>query len=295
MPVRIVVPFPPGGGTDILARLIASRMTESLGQTVLVDNRGGANGTIGATLVARAAPDGYTLLVVPSGFAASPALYPGLAYSNERDFTPVSQLAASPLLLVVHPSLPARSVRDLIALARQQPGRLDYATAGSGSPPHLATEYFKLMAKIDLMHIPYKGAGPAGADVLAGQVPIYFMNLLQAMPLVKSNRLRPLGVTTPQRFAALPDVPTIAEAGVDGYQFTNWYGALAPAGLQRDVLARINGEIVRILNTPEVKTRLAAEGAAVVASSPEQFTAFLKAETAKFTRIIREAKISATE
>jgi tripartite-type tricarboxylate transporter receptor subunit TctC len=289
------VPFPPGGGTDILARLIAARMTESFGQPVLVDNRGGANGTIGAALVARATPDGHTLLVVPSGFAANPALYPALPYSNDRDFAPVSQLAASPLVLVVHPSLPARSVKELVALAQKQPGRLDYATAGSGSPPHLATEYFKLLAKVQIVHIPYKGAGPAGADVLAGQVPIYFMNLLQAMPLIRSNRLRALGVTTPKRFGALPDVPTIAEGGIDGYQFTNWYGALAPAGVPRDVLARLQGEIARILNTQEVRTRLAGEGAEVVASTPEQFSAFLKTETAKFERIIREARIRATD
>ncbi|MCA3070881.1 MAG: tripartite tricarboxylate transporter substrate binding protein [Rhodocyclaceae bacterium] len=295
MPVRIVVPFPPGGGTDILARLIAARMTESFGQPVLVDNRGGANGTIGAALVARATPDGHTLLVVPSGFAANPALYPALPYSNDRDFAPVSQLAASPLVLVVHPSLPARSVKELVTLAQKQPGRLDYATAGSGSPPHLATEYFKLLARVQIVHIPYKGAGPAGADVLAGQVPIYFMNLLQAMPLIRSNRLRALGVTTPKRFGALPDVPTIAEGGIDGYQFTNWYGALAPAGVPRDILARLQGEIARILNTQEVRTRLAGEGAEVVASNPEQFSAFLKAETAKFERIIREARIRATD
>lgn len=286
-PIRIVVPFPPGGGTDVLARLLGQKLNESWGQAVVTDNRAGANGTIGAALVAKAPPDGYTLLLVPSGFAVNPSMYPRLPFNAERDFAPITQLAASPLLVVVHPSLPATSIKSLIALAKAQPGRINYASSGNGSPPNLATEQFKLMAGVNMLHVPYKGGGPAVVDLLAGNVQVYFNAILQALPYAKSGKLRPLAVTSPKRFAAVPDMPTIAEAGVPGYGFTNWYGLLAPAGTPKDIVARVNAEVAKILRHPDVKERLAADGAEVVASPPEQFAAFLREEMAKFAKIVR--------
>jgi tripartite-type tricarboxylate transporter receptor subunit TctC len=294
-PIRFLVPFPPGGTGDTVGRVIAQPLSKALGQQVVVENRTGANTVIATELLARSPADGHTFNIIATSFTVNPAVYSKLPYDSAKDFAGLTRLVHNPLIICTNPALPVKTVKELVALAQKQPGRLDYATAGSGSPPHLATEYFKLLAKVQIVHIPYKGAGPAGADVLAGQVPISCMNLLQAMPLIRSNRLRALGVTTPKRFGALPDVPTIAEGGIDGYQFTNWYGALAPAGVPRDVLARLQGEIARILNTQEVRTRLAGEGAEVVASTPEQFSAFLKTETAKFERIIREARIRATD
>jgi len=223
-PMRMIVPFPPGGGTDILARALAQKLNEAWGQPVIVDNRGGANGTIGA-----AAADGLTLLVVPSGFAVNPSIYKNLPVDALKDFAPVTQLASSPLVLVVHPSFPPKNVKELIAFLKARPGEINYGSSGNGSPPHLATELFKLLTGTKMTHIPYKGAGPAAVDVIAGQIPIYFMNALQAVPHMKSGRLRPMGVTSEKRFPGLPDVPTIAEAGVPGYAMTNWYGMLAPA------------------------------------------------------------------
>ena len=228
-PMRMIVPFPPGGGTDILARALAQKLNEAWGQPVIVDNRGGANGTIGAAAAAKAPPDGLTLLVVPSGFAVNPSIYKNLPVDALKDFAPVTQLASSPLVLVVHPSFPPKNVKELIAFLKARPGEINYGSSGNGSPPHLATELFKLLTGTKMTHIPYKGAGPAAVDVIAGQIPIYFMNALQAVPHMKSGRLRPMGVTSEKRFPGLPDVPTIAEAGVPGYAMTNWYGMLAPA------------------------------------------------------------------
>jgi tripartite-type tricarboxylate transporter receptor subunit TctC len=286
-PIRIVVPFPPGGGTDVLARLLGQKLNESWGQPVVTDNRAGANGTIGAALVAKAPADGYTLLLVPSGFAANPSMYPRLPFDAEKDFASITQLAASPLLVVVHPSLPATTIKGLIALAKAQPGHINYASSGNGSPPNLATEQFKLMAGVNMLHVPYKGGGPAVVDLLAGNVQVYFNAILQALPYAKSGKLRALAVTSPKRFAAAPDMPTIAEAGVPGYGFTNWYGLLAPAGTSKDIVTRINAEVAKILTHPDVKERLTADGAEVVASSPEQFTVFLRDEMAKFAKIVK--------
>jgi tripartite-type tricarboxylate transporter receptor subunit TctC len=293
-PMRLIVPFPPGGGTDILARSIAQKLNEAWGQPVVIDNRGGANGTIGAALAAKAPADGQTLLIVPSGFAVNPSIYKGLPFDSLRDFAPVSQLAASPLVLVVHPSFPARNVKELIAFVKARPEQINYGSSGNGSPPHIATELFKLMTGTKMTHIPYKGAGPAAIDVMAGQIPIYFMNALQAVPYMKQGRVRPLGVTSSRRFAGLPSVPTIAEAGVPGYEMTNWYGMLVPAGTPRTSLARLHGEIVRILNLPELKQRLSSEGAEVVASTPDQFGVFLRDEIAKAAKIVRASGMTAT-
>jgi len=294
-PIRMIVPFPPGGGTDILARALAQKLNEAWGQPVIVDNRGGANGTIGAAVAAKAPPDGLTLLVVPSGFAVNPNIYKNLPFDTLKDFAPVTQLAASPLVLVVHPSFPPRNVKELIAFLKARPGEINYGSSGNGSPPHLATELFKLMTSTKITHIPYKGAGPAAVDVIAGQIPIYFMNALQAVPHMKSGRLRPMGVTSDKRFPGLPDVPTIAEAGVPGYSMTNWYGMLAPAKTPGASIMKLQGEVARILNLPELKARLSSEGAEVVASTPERFTAFLKQEIDKDAKIVNASGMTATD
>jgi tripartite-type tricarboxylate transporter receptor subunit TctC len=260
-PVRIVVPYPPGGGTDILSRAIAPRLSEAWSQPVVVDNRGGANGTIGAALVAKAPADGHTILVTPIGFAVNPSLYKDLPYDALRDFAPVSQLAANPSVLVVHPSLPPRTVKELIALLEARPGEINYASSGNGSTPHLATELFKLMTGTRMTHVPYKGGGPATINVVAGHVPVYIMSPVQAAPHIRSGRLRALAVTSEKRDPAFPDLPTIAEAGVPGYSMLNWYGMLVPAGAPRGSIAKLQMETARILKLPEVSERLAAEGA----------------------------------
>jgi tripartite-type tricarboxylate transporter receptor subunit TctC len=293
-PMRIVVPFPPGGGTDILARSLAQKLNEAWAVSVIVDNRGGANGTIGAAVVAKAPPDGQTLLVVPSGFAVNPSIYKTLPFDAIRDFAPVSQLAASPLVLVVHPSFPPRTVKELVAFLKARPDEINYGSSGNGSPPHLATELFKLLTGTKMTHIPYKGAGPAAVDVIAGQIPIYFMNALQAVPHIKAGRVRALAVTSGTRFPGLAQIPTIAEAGVPGYAYTNWYGLLAPAGTSRTSISKLQAEVARILNLPELKERLSAEGALVVASTPDEFAAFLKREMAQFAKVVKASGMTAT-
>jgi tripartite-type tricarboxylate transporter receptor subunit TctC len=293
-PMRVIVPFPPGGGTDILARAIAHKLNEAWGQPVIVDNRGGANGTIGAAAAAKAPADGHTIIVVPSGFAVNPSIYKNLPFDALKDFAPVTQLAASPLVLVVHPSFPPKSVKELMAFLKARPGQINYGSSGNGSPPHLATELFKLLTGTSMTHIPYKGAGPAAVDVIAGQIPIYFMNALQAVPHMRSGRLRALGVTSDKRFPGLPNVPTIAEAGVPGYAMTNWYGMLVPANTPQNAIARLHAEVARILNLPDLKDRLSSEGAEVIASTPGEFAAFLRHEMAKAAKIVKASGMTAT-
>jgi tripartite-type tricarboxylate transporter receptor subunit TctC len=293
-PIRWIVPFPPGGGTDILARTLAQKLHEAWGVPVVVDNRGGANGTIGTALAAKAPPDGQTLLIVPSGFGVNPSIYRNLPYDSTRDLAPVSQLAASPLILAVHPSFPPQDVKSLIAFLKARPNEVNYGSSGNGSPPHIATELFKYMTRTRMTHIPYKGAGPAAVDLIAGQIPVYFMNALSAVPHIKAGRLRGLGVTTDTRFAALPELPTIAEAGVPGYAMSNWYGLLVPGGTPQASIARLQGEIARILNLPELKDRLSREGATVVASTPDQFAVFLKIEMEKAATIVKAAGMTAS-
>jgi tripartite-type tricarboxylate transporter receptor subunit TctC len=289
--VRIVPPYAPGGGTDILGRAIAQKLSERGGPPAIVDNRAGANGTIGAAYVAKAAPDGHTLLIVPAGYAANPALYKSLPYDPSRDLVGISHLASGPLILVVHPSLPARSVKEFVALAKNQPGAINCGSAGNGSLPHLSLELFNLMSGTRITHIPYKGSGTAIADVLGGQVPVYFMNILQSLPLIKSGRLRALGVTSPARSPIAPQVPAIAEGGLPGFDMTNWYGLFAPAATPRETIARVQAEMSRILNAPDLKQRLADDGMTVVASTPDAFAQFLRRETAKFNRVIDSAGI----
>jgi tripartite-type tricarboxylate transporter receptor subunit TctC len=293
-PMRIVVPFTPGGGTDILARILGQKLTESWGQPVVVDNRAGASGTVGTAVVAKAPPDGQTLLIVPAGYAGNPSLYKRLPYDHTRDLAPVSCLASGPLTLVVHPSFPAKSIKELIAFGRSRPGEINFGSSGAGTLPHLSAELFNSMSGIKMVHIPYKGAGAAVTDVLSGRVPIYFMNILQSLQLIKAGKLRALGVTTPQRSPIAPEIPAIAEAGLKGYDMTNWYGLLVPAGTSRDVITKLNAEIGRILKLPELTSRLADDGMTVVASTPEQFATFLARETGKFAKVIEAAGIKGT-
>ena len=293
-PMRIVVPFTPGGGTDILARVLGQKLTESWGQPAVVDNRAGASGTVGTAVVAKAPADGHTLLIVPAGYAGNPSLYKHLPYDHKRDLAPVSCLASGPLTLVIHPSFPARSIKEFIAIGRARPGEINFGSSGAGTLPHLSAELFSSMSGIKMVHIPYKGAGAAVTDVMAGRVPVYFMNILQSLQLIKAGKLRALGVTTPQRSPIAPEIPAIAEAGLTGYDMTNWYGLLVPAATPREVIVKLSAEVGRILKLPELTARLADDGMTVVASTPEQFAAFLARETDKFTRVIEAAGIKGT-
>ncbi len=293
-PIRIVVPFTPGGGTDILARMIAQKLNETWNQPVVVDNRPGASGTVGTALVAKAAGDGHTLLIMPAGYAGNPSLYKKLPYDQNRELAPVSWLASGPLTLVVHPSLPAKSIKELIAFARARPGEINFGSSGAGTLPHLSAELFNSMSGIRMVHIPYKGAGAAVTDVMAGRVPVYFMNILQSLSLIKAGKLRALGVTTPDRTPIAPEIPSIAEAGLKGFDMTNWYGMLAPVATPREVIVKLNAEVARALRIAELRNRLAEDGMTVVASTPEQFAEFLARETVKFSRVIEAAGIKGT-
>jgi tripartite-type tricarboxylate transporter receptor subunit TctC len=291
-PLRLVIPFPPGGGTDIMGRAFAQKLSEAWGQPVVVDNRGGANGTIGAAFVAKAPPDGHTLLIVPSGFAVNPSIYK-LPFDAHKDLTPVSQLASGPLVLISHHSFPPKNVKQLIAFLKAHPNEINYGSSGNGSPPHLATELLKLMTGTKMQHIAYKGAGPAAVALMSGEIPIYFMSALQSVPHVKSGRVRGMGVTGEKRFDPLPELPTIAEAGVSGYSYTNWYGLLAPGGTPKAMLDKLHAATVRILNEPELKQRLAGEGATVVGSTPDQFALFLQHEMEQAARIVKTSGMTA--
>ncbi len=291
-PIRFVVPFAPGGTTDILARLIAQRLAEPIGQSVVIDNRPGANGAVGSEIVAKSPPDGHTIIMGYLGsLAINPNLYAKLPYDALRDFAPISLAASTTQAIASHPSLPARNARDLIDLARSRPGQITYASAGIGAPSHLAGELLKSMAKIDMVHIPYKGSGAALADLLGGHVAISFGGLAAVAPQVKAGRLRVLAVANAKRSPAHPDIPTVAEAGLPGYEVQSWFGVLAPAGTPREIVQRLHTEIVRILTAQEVKDRLAADGAEVMANTPEQFAAYIRAEIAKWGKVIREARI----
>lgn len=292
-PIRLIVPYPPAGATDILGRIIGQKLGESLGQQVVIENRPGASGIIGADLAAKAAPDGYSLLVgQAANLAINISLMGKLPYDPVKDFSPVTLVASTPNLLVVHPSLPVRSVQDLIALAKAKPGAINYASAGSGSPGHLAAELLKKTAKIDMVHIPYKGAAPALTDVVAGQASLYFTSPISAQPFVKSGRLRMVAVTSAKRSPSLPDVPAVAEAGFPEFDLTSWWGILAPAGVARDIIERLHGETIRILNLTDVKQRYASLGADAVTNTPEQFAAYIKSEIAKWAKVVKESGAS---
>lgn len=285
-PIRLVLPFPPGGSTDIVARLIGQKLTESWGQQVLVDNRPGGGGNVAAEAVARAAPDGYTLFQVNVANAIGASLYPKLNYSLIGDFAPVTQLAATPYVLLAHPSVPAKSTRELVALAKVRPGQLNYASAGAGSATHLSGELLKSMAGVNIIHVPYRGTGPAVTALLSGEIELYFAAVPAAVPMVKTGRLRPLGVTSARRSALMPQVPTIAEGGLKGYETGTWHGVLVPVATPRDIALQLSAEIVRILNMPEVREKLVAQGLDPVGDTPEQFGAYIRAEIAKWAKVV---------
>jgi len=289
--IRVIVPSSPGGGTDILARVIAARLTEAWGQQVVVENRAGAGQMIGIELAAKAAPDGYSLLMAASTLAINPVMYKKVPYDALRDFAPITQAAALPNILVAHPSLPVKNVKELVALAKARPGQLVYASAGHGTSPHLSFELFLYMTGTKMIHVPYKGTGPGAVDTVAGQVQLMMPNLLTALPHVKSGRLRALGVTSAKRSAGVPDVPTIAQAGVPGYEAIQWYGLLAPAGTPREIVTKLHGEIVKILAAPDTREKLSSDGAEPVGSTPEQFAAFIRAETDKWGKVVKAAGI----
>ena len=287
-PIRIVVPFPAGGTTDILARAVAQRLTESFGQSVVVDNRPGAGGTIGAELVAKSAPDGYTMLMGTVGtHAINASLYAKMPYDHVRDFAPVVLVAGVPNVLVVNPAVPASNVQELIAYIKANPGKVNFASSGSGTSIHLSGELFKTMTGLAMTHVPYKGSAPALADLLGGQVQLMFDNLPSALPQIKAGRLRALGVTSAQRAPALPDVPTIAESGLPGYEASSWFGLLAPAGTPQDVVAKVNGEVARWLASPEAKEKLLSQGANAAGGTPEDFVRHIAAETAKWQQVVK--------
>jgi tripartite-type tricarboxylate transporter receptor subunit TctC len=287
-PIRMIVAFPPGGGTDIVGRMLAQKLGETLGQNVIVENHGGAGGNIGTELAARAAPDGYTLLmgnVAPNAINVS--LYKRLPFDPVADFAPVSLVASTPNILVVHPSVPARTVAELIALARTRRGGLNYASAGAGSSSHLAGELFASLAGVQLVHVPYKGAGPAMVDTLSGQVELYFATLPAAIPYVKSGRLAALALTSARRSPALPALPTIAESGLAGYEASTWYGVLAPARTPSALVGRLQAEIARALSVPEFRERLLAQGFEPIGGTPEEFAAYIRSETEKWAKVVR--------
>ena len=289
-PLRIVVPFPPGGGTDIGTRIVAQKLQEAWGQAVIVENKPGAAGIVGTELTAKSAPDGYTFMMGNIGtHAINVSLYKKLAYDPVRDFAPVSMVADLPLLLLVHPSVPANSVKELIALAKSQPGKLNFSSSGAGGSMHVAAELFKSMTGVDMVHIPYKGGAPAVADLLSGQVALSFSTVLETIQHVKAGKVRALAVTNDHRSIALPDLPTIAEAGLPGYQSISWLALFAPAGTPKDIVNKVSAESVRILKLPDVKERLLAQGAEPIGSTPEQLAATLAADIAKYAKVIRES------
>lgn len=288
--VRVVAPFAPGGATDLLARLVGQKLSERWGQTVLIDNRTGAGGHIGAELAARSAPDGYTLLVAGAPHAIGVSLYKKLNYDLAKDLAPISNLATYPSAIVVHPSLPVKTVKDLMALAKARPGQLNFGSAGSGSPNHLAIELFKTMAKVSMVHVPYKGgSGQMVGDLLAGQVQLASIGLPPAMPYVKTGRLRVIAVTGAKRSPLLPDAPTVAEAGLPGFDVTSWYGMFAPAATPRDIVNKVNADIAASLSTPDMKERLASSGAEPAPTSPEDLGRLVREEIAKWSKVVAES------
>ena len=291
-PIRLIVPFPPGGSNDIVGRMIAAQLGERLGEPVVVDNRGGAGGTIGTDMAAKAAPDGYTLLLISVAHAFNPAMYKKLPYDPEKSFAPIGLVAAGPVALMVHPSVPAASVKELIALARAKPGQLNYATAGVGSFQHLASELFKLQAGVDIVHIPYKGGGPAMMDTIGGQAHINMASLIQVIPHAKSGKLRLLATSGTKRSSLFPDVPTVAET-VPGYDATNWWGLVAPAGTPPAVVNKLHLELESLLKSEETKKRLENEGADVIRMDPAEFGRFMASEIVKWGKVVREAGIVA--
>jgi tripartite-type tricarboxylate transporter receptor subunit TctC len=290
-PIRMIVAVPPGGPADTLSRLVAPRLTEVLGQTIVIDNRAGANGNIAYEMAARATPDGYTITAVAAGVAINPSLYREVKYDPTKDFAPLTLGIRVPNILIVHPSVPATSVKALVALAKSQPGHIAFASAGNGTSGHLALELFKNAASIDVIHVPYKGGGPALAELIGGQVQALFSIALTALPQIKAGKVRALAVTSGKRSAVAPNLPTVAEAGFPGFEVVGWFGWLAPAGTPRAIVERLNREMVKILQQPDMKDRLVGLGADPAPGTPQEFGAFIRSEHDKWAQVIRRAGI----
>jgi len=286
-PIRFIVPFPPGGGNDIVGRIVAQKLAEGLGQQVVIDNRGGAGGTIGTDIAAKAPPDGYTMLVNNISLAVNHTLFRKLPYDTLKDLAPVSLVGRQPNIVVVHPALPVKSMRELIDLARTKPGQLNYGSGGNGTASHLATEMLKLMTKTDLVHVPYKGLGPALTDLVGGRLELIISTMASALPQIKAGKLRPLAVTTARRSSFFPEVPTMHEAGVKGYEFSTWYGLLVPAGTPQAIVDRLNREAGKAVASPAVIEQFGGQGLEPAASSAQEFSAYLRSEVAKWGRVIR--------
>lgn len=292
--VRVIVPFAPAGSTDIVARIMSQKLAERLKQSVVIDNRGGGGGNIGSDLVAKAHPDGYTLLVGTVGsLTINPSLYRKMPYDPLKDLTPIAYFGSTPNVLVVHPSLPVKSVKELISLARSKPGQLNYASAGTGGSVHLAGELFKNLAKVDMVHVPYKGSGPALIDLLGGQTQLMFSTMPPALPHVKTGRLRALGMTGAKRSPLIPDLPTIAESGLPGYEITQWWGLLGPPAMPAAVVTRLNSEVNASLQQPDVKERFASEGADTAPNTPGWFASYMKSEVAKWAKLVKASGATA--
>jgi tripartite-type tricarboxylate transporter receptor subunit TctC len=289
-PVRIVAPFAPGGGTDFIARLMAQRLTEAMGQQVIVENRPGAGGLLGTEVGVKAAPDGYTLTMIAASYPVNPALYK-MNFDPVSDIQPIIQIARGPFLIVVHPSMPVKNIKDLIAVAKSKPGAINYATSGQGSIVHMSTELFQSMAGIKMNHIPYKGTGPALTDTMAGHTTLLFGSIAATMPIVKSGRLRPIAVTTVRRIPALPDIPAVDESGVKGYDVTNWHGFIGPRALPRPIVDRINGEVTKIIKVKDMEEKLQADGVAPAGGTPEQFGQIIAREIAQWKKVAAQANI----
>jgi len=288
-PVHVILPFPAGGGVDAAGRILAQKLSDSLGKAFVIENRGGANGNIGTEAAAKSASDGATLLFTGAGFVTNPSLYKSVPYDPVKDFDPISLMALGPNVLVVHPSLPVKSVAELIALARAQPGKIGFAGSGSGSTPHLAGELFNVMAGVQMVHIPYRGSGPAMIGLLAGEAPVMFLPAINAGPHIASGRLHALAVTSRERLAAMPELPTISESGLPGYESSQWYGLLAPAGTPPEVLDLLNARVANIMQSADMKARMAGDGLVPIGGSREQFAAHIRSEIGKWAKVISES------
>ena len=286
-PIRFIVPFPPGGGNDIVGRIVAQKLAEGFGLSVVVDNRGGAGGTVGTEMAAKAPADGHTMLVNNISLAVNATLFPKLPYDTLKDLAPVTLVGRQPNIVVVNPSLPARSVRELLALAQAKPGEINYGSGGVGTASHLATELLKLMAKVDMVHVPYKGLGPALTDLMGGQIQLIISTLASALPQVRAGKLRALAVTTAKRSAFFPEIPSMDEAGVRGYEFSTWYGLLVPARTPRPVVDRLNQEMARVLGSAAVNDQFASQGLEAAHTSPQEFGEYLKSEVEKWAQVVK--------
>jgi tripartite-type tricarboxylate transporter receptor subunit TctC len=290
-PVRMLVPFPPGGGADFVARLVGQRLSELWRQPVVIENRPGASTMIAAEAVAKSTPDGYTLLLTVSNHTSNPALFSKIPYDTQKDFTPITVIGSAPMVLVVNPNIPSKTAKELLALLREQPGKFNYASAGNGSVGHLAGEMMKQMAKVDMVHVSYKGTAPAELDLIGGTINLMFTGMVTAVPQIKAGRMRGIAVGSTTRTAGLPDLPTLDEAGVSGFESSIWYGLLGPAGMPSSITAKVYADVVKVLQEPEVKARLLSQGADAIGSSPEQFRSQIAAEITRFDRLIKAAGI----